>query len=51
MTTNSPITNPAELTEAGYRGDDWSLMSDGTEWNGRGLLELIHDGSNPFGNV
>lgn len=51
MTTNPPITNPAEPTEDGYRGGDWSLMSDVTEWNGRGLLELIHDGSKPFGNV
>lgn len=43
--------SPTVHTEDGYRGDDWPLMPDGTDWNGKDLLELIRDGSSPFGNV
>lgn len=51
MTTDSPHISPTAHTEDGYCGDDWPLMPDGTEWNGKDLLGLSCDGSSPFGNI
>lgn len=40
MKANLQTTGPAASTEDGYRGDNWPLMPNGTEWDGFALTWL-----------
>lgn len=44
---------PALSTSSGddYLGDHWPQMSDGSQWDGRNLLDLFGRGQSPFGPV
>ena len=34
----------------GYCGDDWPLVADGSDYDGKDLLKLVREGKSPFKN-
>lgn len=38
-------------SDDGYVGDEWPETSDGSPWDGKNLLQLLHDGNSPFRKI
>ncbi|KAL7939754.1 3-hydroxybutyryl-CoA dehydratase [Trichoderma chlorosporum] len=45
MNSNSPSS------DSGYNCDDWPKMPDGTDYDRKQLLDLVHNGKSPFSDV
>lgn len=47
----SAVAPSAMSSDDGYILDDWPQMPDGSKYDGKHLLDLARNGTNPFGNA
>lgn len=42
------LSSTSDTSLDDYRFDDWPKGQDGSDWDGKNLFGLLHDGDNPF---